>query len=63
MSKLFQIYENDLVALEEILPQISERIVLLNCNDQQLRESLFMVKEILSNVRWNYGPPSEIEIP
>lgn len=31
------------------------------CNEPLVRKQWERVKEILSNVRWNYGPPSQVE--
>jgi hypothetical protein len=57
--KLFQINEQDLGKLEAALPRIMNAAGLaLNRPDVQV---LFEeVKDILSNVRWDYGPPSEV---
>jgi hypothetical protein len=59
MSKLFQIYEEDLTELERALPEFSDR--LMGLLDNRLRTQLRRVQTILSNVRWNYGPPSHVE--
>ncbi len=57
---MFQIYETDLAKLESALPRLMEAAGLtLNRPDVQV---LFEeVKEIVSNVRWNYGPPQHVE--
>ncbi len=57
--KLFQINEDDLAVLESILPQFADALmpVLTNKERVQIRR----VQSILSDVRWNYGPPTEIE--
>lgn len=60
MSKLFQIYEDDLGELEKLIPRLGEALetpLLSNRIKTQLRRC----KIILSNVRWNYGPPDEIK--
>ncbi len=60
---MFHIYETDLQKLESALPRIMDAAgMALNRPDVQV---LFdEVKEIISNVRWDYGPPSEIvQIP
>lgn len=59
-TRLFQIYETDLTALEELLPAILWANPLA-CNDTATRMKFRRVKEIISNVRWNYGPPTEVE--
>ena len=59
--KYFQISEADLETLEQLAPQLvwmlDEKL-----NDTAVRMKARRVKEILSNVRWDYGPPQEIEI-
>jgi len=55
--KLFQINENDLGELEHTLPQLSE--ALMTVLNGRLRVQLRRVQNILSSVRWNYGPPDE----
>lgn len=59
MASLFQINEQDLGELERILPQLSEAV--LPVMDNRLRVQLRRCQSILSNVRWNYGPPSKVE--
>ena len=60
MVKMFQINEGDLATLESLLPSIawaqSQAM-----NDVALRMKFRQVKEIISNVRWNYGPVSDVE--
>lgn len=60
MSNLLQIYENDLGELERILPQLAE--VLTPSLDNCLRVQLRRCQSILSNVRWNYGPPTNVGV-
>lgn len=60
MAKLFQIYEEDLAELEKIIPQLAES--LMPSLDNKKRVQLRRCQSILSSVRWNYGPPSEVEI-
>ncbi len=59
--KQYQINADDLAALEEILPEFQwachQRV-----NDTAVRMKFRRVKEILSNIRWGYGPPREVEI-
>lgn len=57
--KLFQIYEDDLADLEKVLPEIAEAIGAETT--ARLRVQIRKVQSILSKVRWNYGPPTEIE--
>lgn len=58
--KLYQINADDLATLEELAPQL---VWMLDekMNDTAVRMKARRIKEILSNVRWEYGPPSEIE--
>jgi hypothetical protein len=60
MSKLFQVYEDDLGELERILPQLSE--ALTPSLDNRLRVQLRRCQTILSHVRWDYGPATEVRI-
>jgi len=57
---LYQINEDDLSALEQTLPRIAD--ALIPQMDNRLRVQLRRVQKILSDVRWNYGPPSEVQI-
>jgi hypothetical protein len=55
--RLFQIAEPDLAELERVLPQIADAMMAqLN---PRLRVQWRKVQEIVTNVRWNYGPPLE----
>jgi hypothetical protein len=58
--KTFFISEVDLATLEAELPSILEANY-MSCNDPITRKKWEMVKSILSNVRWNYGPPLKVE--
>lgn len=58
--KLYQITEDDLAMLESEMPRLMDSN-LPTCNDPMTRKRWQAVKEILSNVRWNYGPPQEVE--
>jgi hypothetical protein len=59
-TRLLQITEDDLISLESTLPDLMWRESLA-CNDTLTRKKWESVKAILSNIRWNYGPPSEVE--
>lgn len=59
--KLFRIYENDLAKLEAALPRIMDAAGLA-LNQPGVQVMFDEVKEILSNVRWDYGPPQEIHV-
>ncbi len=60
MSKLFRIEEEDFAELERILPQLGD--ALMPVLNNKLRVQLRRCKEILSNVRWEYGPAGEVHI-
>lgn len=57
--KYFQIAELDLATLEAELPALLDGVY-PSCNDPVTRKRRLEVKSILSNVRWNYGPPSDV---
>jgi len=60
MPRLLQITDDDLTDLERTLPQLAD--ALMPVLDNRLRVQLRQVQRILSNVRWNYGPASEVEV-
>ena len=57
--RLFQINEDDLRTLETALPQICDLMFERAC-EPKAQALLLELKEIVSNVRWNYGPPTEM---
>lgn len=61
MSRLFQIYEADLAMLENAPPKLQDAL-----GDAVTRPAVQVAleecKRILSDVRWNYGPPSEVDV-
>ena len=59
ITRLFQINEDDLSDLERILPEITE--VVEGKLDNRLRTMVRRVQSILVNVRWDYGPATEVE--
>lgn len=59
MSLLYQITEEDLADLEATLPQIMQRDAM---DHGRCRVQWNRIKTILSNVRFGYGPPREVEI-
>lgn len=59
MSKLYQIYEDDLAELERSVPELAH--ALMGSLTPRLKTKLRAVQSILSNVRWNYGPPEHVE--
>lgn len=56
----FQIQENDLADLERDLPQIAD--AMMPHLNPRLRTKWRRVQTILSNVRWNYGPPTNVTV-
>lgn len=56
--KLYQITEDDLGALEREIPKIVD--ALYSTMDNRLRVKIRKVQQVLSDVRWNYGPPSQV---
>jgi hypothetical protein len=61
MSKYYQITEEDLAVLESELPRILDATA-MSCNDPLMRKRWEAVKSIISNVRWDYGPPLEVHL-
>lgn len=59
--KLFQIYEPDLQKLEAALPRIMDAVG-VRVSEPALMVLFEEVKGVLSDVRWNYGPPSEVQV-
>lgn len=57
--KLYQIYESDLQKLETALPRLLQ-VSGVALNRPEVQAMWDEVKEIISNVRWDYGPPSEV---
>lgn len=63
MSKLFQITEDDLAALEKFVPQLLFQ-GMGKFDDNASRTKIRAIQNIIVNVRWNYGPWSDVtEIP
>lgn len=60
MPRLMQIREEDLATLESTLPQFVE--ALYPRMDNRLRAQIRRVQKVLTDVRWNYGPPAEVEV-
>jgi hypothetical protein len=61
--KLHQISDDDLTTLETALPELQEAMMTAPdvINRKDVRDHLDMVRQVLSRVRWNYGPPSEVK--
>lgn len=58
-TKLYQIKEDDLALLESELPRLLEASF-STCNDAIVRKRWESVKSIVSNIRWDYGPPQDV---
>jgi hypothetical protein len=58
--KLFQIYEDNLVELEKLLPELCD--ALYPTLNNPIKVKLRRLKNLLSDIRWNYGPPDEVTI-
>lgn len=63
-SRMFQVYEQDLEELERILPDLCSRLYSQLGKEApgatKLRTQLRKCKEIISDIRWNYGPPLDV---
>lgn len=59
--KTFRISEPDLQKLESALPRLCDHMGEAN-NRPEVQMLFRELKEIVSNVRWEYGPPLEVEI-
>lgn len=57
--KQFQISEEDLCELERNLPEFAEAMI--DQLNPRLRTKLRKCQSILSDVRWSYGPPRDVE--
>ncbi len=60
-NRLLQIHESDLAELEHAIPLLCE-VAMQSHDNNRSRVQIRRVKEILSNVRWNYGPWSDVTI-
>lgn len=59
MSRLYHIYDADLAELEQLVPHLTERLGPRTDNTDRVK--IRRVKEILSNVRWNYQPHYDVQ--
>lgn len=63
MSRMFQIREDDLAMLEADIPRLVDRLTCApNLLDNAVKTKIRRVQLIITNVRWNYGPPDSVEI-
>jgi phage-related protein len=61
VSKLYQIHEEDLAELERVMPELADLLTFSTDMDARTRVQLRKVQKILSDVRWNYGPQTDVE--
>lgn len=62
-THLFQITEPDLAELERLLPKICDRAIWSGADgrtDPGMRVAIISVQQIVSRIRWDYGPPQEV---
>jgi len=59
--KLHQIKEDDLALLERAIPEVTDAMGVVSLSPR-IRTQLRQIQRVLSNVRWNYGPPSEVKV-
>lgn len=58
--RLLQITEDDLAELERSLPMLVD--ALYPTMDNRTRAMVRRVRQVVTNVRWNYGPPTDVEV-
>ncbi len=61
MGKMFQIHEDDLSELEKQVASLVDDLMVLGNAGAKHRVKARQIKKILSDVRWNYGPPTNVE--
>lgn len=54
MGRMFQIHDDDLSDLEHMVPDLCSKLA-ADLHPRQ-KSQLRRIKDILSNVRWDYGP-------
>jgi hypothetical protein len=60
VTRMFQVPEPDLEYLEREIPKLCD-FNSMSCNNPAMRLKWNRIKEIVSNIRWNYGPPTQVE--
>lgn len=61
MSQLFQIHADDLATLEQVMPELCGTPAVI-ASDNATKRKWRQVQQILTRVRWGYGPFEESEI-
>lgn len=61
-TKLYQISEPDLAELERILPELLDKAVCVPDCPPRYLVKFRRVHQIMMNVRWDYGPPTNVQI-
>lgn len=61
-SRLFQLHEDDLAELERMLPQVFEALTMRPDATPLQRTWFRRAQTIMTNIRWRYGPPTEVGI-
>lgn len=57
-EKNYMIHEKDLADLERVLPMLA--CALQDNLTPKIKAQLRRVKQIVSDIRWDYGPPEEV---
>ncbi len=55
-----QISENKLAALERVIHAFGDRH--MSCLNAADKVAIRQIQRVLRDVRWNYGPPQEVEV-
>jgi hypothetical protein len=61
--KMYRISQDDLETVELALPELQDAMMSAPqvINRKDVHEHLSMLKRIISDIRWNYGPPTNVE--
>lgn len=60
-TRLVQMTEGDLAELERRVPELCEALSFGSTVTNAHRVSMRVVQQILSRIRWNYGPATDVE--
>lgn len=61
MPKMFQISADDLRVLEDVIPKLCDTVGSRPEATNKDRTRIRVVKRILSDIRFDYGPPTDVE--